>query len=585
MPNKGDIIDNPSTGESRVFDGTGWVRHYDPGMEPPTKGESFSMGATQALSAPARAVAKVANAVATSGAPAGRGPVDLFPGLQLDTTDAYSAQMNQNPGSAAAGQLVGSVPALVGAGMVGATAPATLAAQSGVFGTAGALMEPDHPLMGALMGVAGVFGGTALSHLANSSGAGAIVDKVRQVVKMPTFTESGRRAEVAAMQQADEAATAALGGRPPVMGSPGEPAAQIIPGAPAARPVMGSPGEPAAPIIPGAPPLARQGRQAGSTGGAGGASRGDLPETRMLPGYMLPEELAAIGIPRVTPGSAKALYSRDTATLAGAEATRDAEEIAARAGGLSGRLTNDIRDEQLRGLTNYTKREMGIPETDARVLTPTRVSDLFNEMGNRYREIMRGVNIQPDQIPTLRGNIASVLEGSTSESERLVKAFSARFETDVGGGMLTNEKMRGLDHFLQKQIANAQAQGELAKVADGQKLRGALLNIIQDAAPPGTHETIKTWRRQYAIASSLQGRGMIAPGGIINPVAFNSAWNKNKHIAPGVLAQDNLGRAIETVTWLTSKQTPSSGTTEGIIRNMAGQAGKSLLSAATGGAL
>jgi hypothetical protein len=573
MPTKGDIIDNPSTGASMQYDGQGWVPYYDKGMEPASKAESFAMGATQVLSAPARAVLKVGNAIA------GR---NLAPSLETETTPAYEQQMNTNPGAALAGQLAGSVPAIVGTGIAGAMAPATIAAQVPIMAGAGALLEPDHPLQGALMGVAGVFGGAGLSRLLDSPGAAGIVARVKDALPgLPNWRMAGAERRTAALTAADQAETARLAAAAPAVDA-GIPPAPTMGGA--------GPGAAQAPI----PPI-RQMQQPGATAGppgappgggaVGAAGRGDRPETRMLPGFMLPEELAGIGVGRVTPAAAEALYARNQGALSGALTKLNAEEIAARAGGWSGRVANDIKQEQIAGLTNFVKREMGIPAEDTRMLTPTRLSDHFRELDNRFRDVFAQVQIQPDQIPTLRQAIARVDLGASSESEKMVKEFARRFEHDAASGTLSQSSIGALDRFLQGQAKHATGQGLADKAFDANQLRGAILNIIEDAAPPGTRETVRTLRRQFAIAATLQKPGVVNPGGVVNVQSLNTAWNKNKGIARTALGQDNLGRAVETVNFLHHRQTPSSGTTEGILQNMAGQAGKSLISTLSGGIL
>lgn len=289
----------------------------------------------------------------------------------------------------------------------------------------------------------------------------------------------------------------------------------------------------------------------------------------VLSGYLSPKELDAAGIP-YTRGDAMSLLARSDDEMKAAATVRNMEEL--QRSGVFGNTTNAIRDAQKTGFTQYIKKELGIAADDARALTDTRMGEIFQGLGKQFDEIRSAAGPEVRMGERFGNSLKALVDNAEPDTQaRLAKLVDGIFQKnggDTGPITLSQKSIGDIERQLGKMVDVGINHGNYALLSDAMFIRMQIREAVERQLPDKLKGEMQKLRKQYALASSLTRKGVRDVAGEINPASLRNSWNLNPNYSKKQIGQDDLGRALETAAYLTSRVVPSSGTSERLLANM-----------------
>lgn len=316
----------------------------------------------------------------------------------------------------------------------------------------------------------------------------------------------------------------------------------------------------------------------GAEGGAGGGGRGAIPPATVRTvedatpgsaGWYSPAEAAERSLP-LTPGDEMFLAARSPGERTLARTVRENEELR-RSDPLAGRGIANTREAQKQWVTDRITQELDLPAGTP--LSPAVMGQKFDDVGRVYDEIAGQMGAVPVSKTAL-GDLEGIVEDARSAYQgRLGKVhISVEEALNKNNGVLTFEDWMHTKNQIDKAVATASRQGDAAALGDFTAYRDTLFNSLMDSAPPELQHMLTQANHQYRILKLLtHTAGTVSPEGAVNIAQFRNNMGKMPARFKNA-RQDDLARAIDTLTLLQGRLTPSSGTAERLLLNMASKA-------------
>lgn len=581
----------------------------------------------------ARAFQENPNMLENMGASAGQGLENLITGAgSLLSDDPYWQQANQagrarsealNLAQPVAGPLAQFAPqaaAGIATGIAtgGASLPAQFAANMGVDALLGAATTPETPWQGAAFGA-----GTAALGVGAVPAARALMQRAPEV-SMPGWFRNNAALDAVGRNPG--------GLRPGDLDSLGVPESSMLPrGANLADDMNAAPSQlrPGAraggdavgdmPLSPSANPpgiqqavddataRAQQAFQAGDEAGLRealiqqqqaqqraaaaratprmanrvAASLDEATDTRprVLEGTMTPEELSQYGVP-----TSKAQQAMLRARAGGVEyedaldALRKEEALKdVRGVGQNLRLTRDL---QKRSATNFLSTELELPAGVN--ITDDALANTFQRLGHEFDSLadrMGGVEIDDG----IRAQLSGVLENVTGDHAGQLQKYVREIEAKAArnGGELSGVDWQTMRTKLQDMTNAGQSQGNFEKIADAHSIMDVFTQALEAKLPAADVVRLQKIRKQYAIAQTLTKAGARDQFGVVNSGAFYRNWKRPQ--SKKMMAKDDVGRFMNTMTSLATDVTPNSGTAWRLGAGIINSAAQGALPAGVGG--
>lgn len=444
----------------------------------------------------------------------------LFPGGD----DAFAALQQQSPWATGLGQVAPALVGGVGTGLAtaglgtGARIGATALAEAGM----GALGDPENPLQSAALGA--VLGGGAMALPVLARGAG-------RAAEAAGLGMQNARAMAGVLPLPQRVQQRILG----IAGEPGAAGAGRLPGGARTAPDFVGPPEP---------------------GGQGGAFFGL-------------DEAMARGLP-LTPGDQAYLAARSDGELALARNFRSAEELR-RSHPELGAGINNVRDGQRQWITDRVAAELDLPAGTR--LTPDVLGDKFDELGRVFDDVARVIG----EVPISKGRLGE-LEGLQMDARLAYQGQLGRVHGELerilnrNEGMLTGADLAHLKVQLDKMMTTATRQGDHAMLADAQEYFRVLQDAMLENAPDELRGVLQDANRQYGLLKRLtQTAQTVDAEGVVNVQTLYNNFGRNPSRYKNA-REDDLLRSLQTLRFLQTRLTPTSGTAERMLMGMANRA-------------
>lgn len=329
------------------------------------------------------------------------------------------------------------------------------------------------------------------------------------------------------------------------------------------------------------------GRERGGIGADVTASPEFGSSRPILRGMLSPEELDELATdlstgPLTTRGDRAALRARTSDELSKADTTRQAEElyrsdvIADRIAG-RGHSINAIRDNAEEATTRLVAAELGNPNAGRLTMEVLReerkaVSSTFNQA----MEDAGDLRFAEDDLLSLDEAVTR----AGADDERLVKGYVDDIKADASRSKSVDEagevtsalptsRATQYRNRITKDIERAQNAGRMDRVASLSEVQEVLDDIIERQAvqlDPGVSEALADARYKWRILKTLDRSSTVDAGGKVNLRSFLNAYQARGNRAGKASTRHSQGaaflRKLETLSYLTQRVEPSSGTAQ-----------------------
>lgn len=309
--------------------------------------------------------------------------------------------------------------------------------------------------------------------------------------------------------------------------------------------------------------------------GPGGAMGAQVnPDTkdyvgrRPLEGLLTSKEADDYGI-TLTRGERMALNAETGEELARANRLRDIEDtVSSQKVPLLDIETGAVfppiaKSDQREWLTKRIATELGDP--NAETLTPAQRGAIRMEVSKVFKEV---IERNEQDIPTggIVDEVQQLAETAGVNSKPKLTSLAERIAELDKVKVFRKGEFSSLHNSIRRDIDSAFRQGNyelgtaLAQVQDA--LDQALENVLREVDPRLMQDLTEA-RRQWGILKALERTNAVDPGGLINPRSFYAAYRAIKPSVRTGIAQakdDEFARILDTINYLTSRQTGDSGT-------------------------
>jgi hypothetical protein len=314
-----------------------------------------------------------------------------------------------------------------------------------------------------------------------------------------------------------------------------------------------------------------------------GAARNQSPDfdattRRPLEGLLTSAEADNLGI-ALTRGERQALDAGTPQQLARANELRNTEDllsstpvrglginVAEAADATVGRVTGArlARDEQEAFFTRYVAAELGDPTITN--LTPARRGEIRREVQKVFRENIDN-NTRPIPADAALDVAEGLAENAGVNSSTRLNSYLEDICTAGANGTFDAEEFSSLRNRISRDTERAFRAGNYELGSGLSQVQEALDSALERVLDGEARAEIRQARTRWGIIKALEGARALNPDGEINIRSFYNAYRANN---PGIRTgtrQDEFARVLETMRFLTSRQTNDSGTAARLLAN------------------
>lgn len=282
----------------------------------------------------------------------------------------------------------------------------------------------------------------------------------------------------------------------------------------------------------------------------------DAPPGQYYKGLMQSSDLAAEGVP-LTPAMRTALDATNSSQADYAKKLLWRE-------GLQG-VGEQEKRAQRQYMTNLVRSEMGITEDVA--LTDTVLNQVLKTEGGNIGRILQSrgpIDLPLSSMDNLRGVVEAAETGWQGSLSNVVKNLESSIERT---GAITPEAYQNAVTRLNEIGAPGRSAGA---IKDAKKIREELSRQVEDKLSKAEQQLLAEARYRYKLAKTArQGRG-VGSDMMINPATFGANWDKK--IGQTARGQDRVGKAADTLNFLSTMETNPGTTLQRNIAMLPGQA-------------
>lgn len=280
------------------------------------------------------------------------------------------------------------------------------------------------------------------------------------------------------------------------------------------------------------------------------AAAPDAAPGQYYKGLMQSSDLAAEGVP-LTPAMRTALDATDSAQADYAKKLLWRE-------GLQG-VGEQEKRAQRQYMTNLVRSEMGVTEDVA--ITDTVLNQVLKTEGGNIGRILQSrgpIDLPLATVENMRGIVEAAETGWQGALSNVVKNLESSIERT---GAVTPQAYQNAITRLNEIGAPGRSAGA---IMDAKKLRDEISRQVEGSLSKAEQQLLAEARYRYKLAKTArQGRG-VGSDMMINPATFGANWDKK--LAQTARGQDRVGKAADTLNFLSTMET-NPGTT--IQRNIA----------------
>lgn len=280
------------------------------------------------------------------------------------------------------------------------------------------------------------------------------------------------------------------------------------------------------------------------------AATPEAPPGQYYKGLMRSSDLEQQGVP-LTPAMRTALDATDSAQADYAKKMLWRE-------GLQG-VGEQEKRAQRQYMTNLVKQEMGVTEDVA--LTDSVLNHVLKTEGQNIGRVLQSkgpIDVPPATMEAMRGIVEAAETGWQGSLSNVVKNLESSIERT---GSVSAQAYQNAITRLNEIGAPGRSAGA---IMDAKKMREEISRQVEGRLSKAEQQLLAESRYRYKLAKTArQGRG-VGSDMMINPATFGANWDRK--IGQTARGQDRVGRAADTLNFLSTMEA-NAGTT--LQRNIA----------------